>query len=266
MSVLERSFGRRAFGEDAAGYHAARPAYRDDVWVALQQRAGLRPGIDILEIGAGTGTATAPLLKHEPARLLAIEPDPRLAGFLKETLPDPRLQVLVEPFESAALPAGGFDLAVSATAFHWLDAVPALRRLSVLLRPGGHRALWWHVFGDDIRPDPFHAATAHLFAGHQSSRSNVPNRLPHALDGGARLADFAAAGLLADPPETRDWALTLGTAGMRALYSTYSNVTALPEDERESLLDALAAIATQRFGGRVVRNMTTAIYTARVPD
>nr|WP_295892908.1 class I SAM-dependent methyltransferase [uncultured Devosia sp.] len=266
MSIIERSFGRRAFGDNAAGYHAARPAYRDEVWSALRQRAGLRPGIDILEIGAGTGMATAQLLEHEPAGLLAIEPDPRLAGFLRETLSDPRLQVLIEPFEYATLPAAGFDLAVSATAFHWLDAVPALRRLADMLRPGGHVALWWHVFGDHIRPDPFHLATAHLFAGHQTSRSNIPDRPPHALDRRARLADFAAAGFLADPPETTDWELILDPAGMRALYSTYSNVTALPDDERETLLDALTAIATERFGGRVVRNMTTAIYTARRPD
>jgi SAM-dependent methyltransferase len=265
MSIIERSFGRSAFGEDAAGYHAARPAYRDEVWSALRQRAGLRPGIDILEIGAGTGAATAPLLEHGPAHLLAIEPDPRLAGFLRKALPDPRLQVLIEPFESATLPEAGFDLAVSATAFHWLDAVPALCHLAEILRPSGHVALWWHVFGDDIRLDPFHLATAHLFSGHRSSRSNIPDRPPHALDRRARLADFAAAGFLADPPETTDWELALDPAGMRALYSTYSNVSALPNDERETLLDGLTAIATERFGGRVVRNMTTAIYTARLP-
>lgn len=266
MFILDRNFGRRAFGDDPASYHAARPPYRDEVWLALEQRAGLRPGIDILEIGAGTGTATATLLKHDPARLVAIEPDPRLANYLRATLPDPRLEVLAEPFESAAPSAGAFDLAVSATAFHWLDAVPALHRLSVLLSPGGHVALWWHVFGDDIRADPFHAATAHLFAGHRSSRSNIPHRPPHALDRDARLADFVAAGFLPDPPETRDWVLTLDAAEMRALYGTYSNVTALPVDEREALLDALVAIATAQFDGRIERNMTTAIYIARLPD
>ena len=264
MTILERSFGRRAFGDDAAGYHAARPAYREEVWSALRERAGLRAGIDILEVGAGSGTATRPLLEHDPARLVAVEPDPRLAQFLRATLSDPRLEVLVAPFETASLPASGFDLAVSATAFHWLDAVPALRRLTTLLRPRGSVALWWHVFGDDIRHDAFHAATAHLFAGHQRSRSHPADRMPHALDAEARLADFTAAGFAPDPPQFEPWTLTLDPAGIRALYATYSNVTALPDEACTALLDALETIAAEQFGGRVERNMTTAIYTARL--
>jgi hypothetical protein len=69
MVSLERSFGRRAFGLDPANYHAARPPYPELVWHALRERAGLRAGIDILEIGAGTGLATGPLLAHGAAGL-----------------------------------------------------------------------------------------------------------------------------------------------------------------------------------------------------
>src|SRR4051812_7604144 len=122
--MLERQFGREAFGHDPANYHAARPAYPDAAWTVLGERAGLRAGIDILEIGAGTGLATDPLLAAEPRRLTAIEPDVRLAAFLRDRVDDPRLEMIVATFEDAALPDAGFDLVVSATAFHWLDAGP----------------------------------------------------------------------------------------------------------------------------------------------
>jgi len=260
---LERSFGKEAFGANPANYHSARPPYPQATWDALVQRAGLRAGIDILEIGAGSGLATIPLLKHDPARLVAIEPDARLTAFLVKSAADPRLTVVGESFEDAELRPMSFDLVVSATAFHWLDAVPALTRIGVLLRDEGSVALIWNDFGDAGRPDPFHEATAHLFEGHRVSTGRGSGRLSFASDAGARLADFDAAGFVSDEPQFLRWTLALDPGEVRALYSTYSNVTALPAPEQARLLDGLAEIAARQFAGRVERNMTTAIYTAR---
>jgi len=91
------------------------------------------------EIGAGTGTATRELLKYGAKPLAAVEPDERLAAYLRETIPNEALTVVVAPFEEAALPEASFDLGVSATAFHWLDEDFALTKVSKLLRPES----WW---------------------------------------------------------------------------------------------------------------------------
>lgn len=264
---LERSFGKEAFGADPANYHSARPPYPQATWDALVQRAGLRAGIEILEIGAGTGLATLPLLTHDPARLVAVEPDARLAEFLGRAAADPSLTVIAETFEDAELRPACFDLVVSATAFHWLDPVPALKRIGDLLRDGGAVALIWNDFGDAGRPDPFHEATAHLFEGHRVSTGSGSGRLSFASDADARLTDFDAAGFVADEPQFLHWTLALDPDGVRALYATYSNVTALAALEQTRLLDGLFDIAATQFAGRVERNMTTAIYTARrAPD
>lgn len=172
--VLDRSFGREAFGLDPANYHAARPAYPEIVWTTLREQAGLREGIDILEIGAGTGLATQHLLAARPRRLVAVEPDARLAGFLAERLAG--IDVVDLPFEETVLSPASFDLVASATAFHWLDAVPSLRRIHELLRRGGSVALFWNTFGDAGRPDAFHEATKHLFVGHLTSPSGAARR------------------------------------------------------------------------------------------
>lgn len=262
--VLSRSFGREAFGLDPQNYHLARPPYPEQVWTLLRERAGLREGSTILEIGAGTGLATERLLAAGPKRLLAVEPDRRLAEFLRGRWTDERLEVVPETFEQAALPAQAFDLAVSATAFHWLDAPEALRRIHTALRPGGAVALFWNVFGDAGRPDPFHEATAHLFVGHRPSPSGGGTTdTPYALDTAARVAELADAGFVPAEPELLQWTLTLDPIGVRRLYATYSNITALPLAERERLLDGLAEIAEREFGGVVSRNMTTSIYTAK---
>lgn len=261
---LTLDFGRKAFGGDPASYHRARPAYPEATWDILRQRAGLAPRIDIIEIGAGTGLATGPLLAHRPALLVAVEPDDRLARYLADTLGSDPLEVLQAPFEGVALPPASFDLAVSATAFHWLDAVPALLKLKALLRPQGAVALVWNEFGDPQRPDAFHEATAPLFADMAMSRAaGGPDRPAHSLQSAARRDDFVAAGLVPDDAYYIPWTLVLDPEGVRQLYASFSNVTALPQDERARLLDALAETATFAFGGRVERNMVTAIHIAR---
>lgn len=261
-SVLDRSFGRQAFGLDPANYHAARPAYPEIVWSTLREGAGLREGIDILEIGAGTGLATEHLLDVRPRRLVAVEPDARLAGFLEQRLTE--VEVIDLPFEESVLPAASFDLVVSATAFHWLDAIPALRRIHELLRPGGAVALFWNTFGDAGRADAFHDATRHLFVGHQTSPSGGGTTdTPYGLDVPARLHDLRAADFVPDEPVILTWTLTLDPPSVQRLYATYSNITVLPPDERQHVLDGLAEVATRVFGGVVTRNMTTSIFTAR---
>lgn len=264
VQTLDRMFGREAFGTDPANYHAARPSYPPETWQLLRERSNLRAGVDILEIGAGTGLATAELLAQKPRQLVAVEPDARLADFLRTSNADDCLEVLPVAFEDADLDAASFDLVVSATAFHWLESAAALRRIHGLLRPGGAVALWWNVFGDESRPDPFHDATTHLFLGQRASLSaGGSDAPPYALDTEARVREFRDAGFVPEPPELIRWTLRLDAAGVRNLYATYSNVYALSPTEQTRLLDALVDIATVHFAGRVERNMTTAIYTAR---
>jgi hypothetical protein len=97
----------------------------------------------------------------------------------------------------------------------------------------------------------------------RSTSAGVADRPPHALDAEARVRELADAGFVPDPLAFIQWTLTLDPIGVRNLYATYSNVAVLPPVERLHLLDGLARIAATEFAGRVERNMTTAIYTAR---
>ena len=174
---IDRAFGRQAFGLDPAGYDAARPAYPDWVFDFLRQRCGLAPYTVTFEIGAGTGTATRQLLELGANPLVAIEPDERLAAFLRKTVPDQALSVVVAPFEDAVLQEASFDLGLSATSFHWLNEDVALTKVAKLLRPGGWWAMLWNVFGDSGRPDAFHEATKLLLNNPLSpsaGNGNVP--------------------------------------------------------------------------------------------
>jgi SAM-dependent methyltransferase len=260
-SSIDRRFGRQAFGADPASYHATRPGYPDWVFEILRDRCGLAPRTATFEIGAGTGTATRRLLDLGANPLLAIEPDARMAAFLRDTIPDEALSVCVAAFEDAALENAGFDLGVSATAFHWLDEDAALMKIANLLRPGGWWAMLWNVFGDDSRADPFHEATKTLLAG-ASSPSAGSRGIPFALDTEARVAALERTGLFdAIDRWATPWQLDLDPDQTVALYATYSNINIRPD--LEAVLAELGRIARDEFHGHVTRNMISVLYTAR---
>ncbi len=258
---LDAKFGRVAFGDDPANYHATRPGYPDWVFETLRDQCQLVTGTAAFEIGAGTGTATRRLLDFGANPLLAIEPDSRLAAFLRQSIQDTALSVNVSTFEDAVVEQASFDLGISATAFHWLNEDMALIKVAHLLRPGGWWAMVWNVFGDNIRPDPFHEATKALVPAPLSPSAGSRD-IPFALDAEARVAALERTGVF-DAIEHRAsaWSLVLDADETVALYATFSNIAI--RADREAILAELDRIARDAFHGRVIRNMTTILYTAR---
>ncbi|MGH7021992.1 MAG: class I SAM-dependent methyltransferase [Caulobacteraceae bacterium] len=261
---LDISAGRAAFGENPAGYHDARPPYPEALWARLVQRTALRPGKAVLEIGPGTGLATSRLLALGADPLLAIEPDARLSAHLRAALPDPGLTILNVTLEAAELPTARFDLGAAATSFHWLDQPSALTKVRAALKVGGWWAMWWTNYGAEGEPDPFQAATRHLFAETPRAPSHGRRGGPSfAMDAEARLADLAEAGFVDAAVDHWPWTITVETRRLAALYATFSPIQALAPDRRFEFLRGLAEIADRDFGGRVERKFSTVLYTAR---
>jgi SAM-dependent methyltransferase len=261
-STIDRKFGRQAFGGDPNSYHSARPAYPEWVFQTLCKRCGLTNGTATFEIGAGSGKATRRLLDLGATPMIAIEPDGRLAEFLRRTNRDKALRVMLSSFEDAPLDAASFDLGVSATAFHWLDENAALLKVAELLRPGAWWAAFWNVFGDDSRPDPFHEATKELLLSGPSSPSAGNCGVPFALDAEARVQALQRVNAFdIVEHQTKAWSLNLGPEQTVALYATYSNINV--RSDRHTILAELGRIARDQFQGHVTRNMTTSLYVGR---
>jgi SAM-dependent methyltransferase len=263
--TISRIEGRSIFGTVASVYAAARPEHPDRVYEVLRSRCGLGPSAHVLEIGAGSGQATRRLIESG-ASVVALEPSQALARELAARIVDgrERLEIVVEAFEDAPLPGGSFDLAVAASAFHWVDQSIGLAKSADVLRPGGWLALWWSIFGDPEAPDPFRDATDPLLRDLAQGPSAGERGVPFALDAEARITDIEEVGQFADiEHETVRWVLELDPPAVRRLYSTFSPIARLPERRRTEILDSLARIAADQFAGRVKRRMVTPIYTAR---
>jgi SAM-dependent methyltransferase len=258
-----REAARHVYGSDPAGYAQGRPDYPEEVYDVLRGRCGLHPGSEVLEIGPGTGLVTRRLLA-QGARVVAVEPDAGMAKFLTGTLGGSYLEVLGGTFEQAALPRAAFDLAVAATSFHWVDQAAALPKLGRLVRPGGWVALWWTIFDDPDRPDPFRDATARLLG--DSDLGGQRRRSSFQLDTVQRSADLERLGGFEDVRSQLIRSAVRFTSGqIRAFYGSLIEVRRRPPAERRSLLDGIQAIAERDFGGEVTRPFVTPLYTGRRP-
>jgi ubiquinone/menaquinone biosynthesis C-methylase UbiE len=131
----------RGFGAGAAAYEAARPGYPDEAMAVLVEHLGLRPGLRVLDLAAGTGKLTRRFVEHE-ASVLAVEPVQGMRDQLAAVLP--AVEVLEGTAESIPVPDASIDLVSVAQAFHWFDAPAALAEIARVLRPGGGLALLWN--------------------------------------------------------------------------------------------------------------------------
>src|SRR5215211_3949093 len=121
----QRNRLRTTFDEAASLYDEVRPGYPEELFDDVVSLSGIEPAGRILEIGCGTGQATVPLARRG-YRILCVELGENLAAVARRNLEGyPRAEVRTGAFEDLALQEGAFDLAISATAFHWLDPVVA---------------------------------------------------------------------------------------------------------------------------------------------
>jgi SAM-dependent methyltransferase len=268
---MGREAGRRLFGADIDAYERGRPGHPPRVYELLVERCGLAPGTRVLEVGPGTGQATRRLLELG-ADVLAVEPDERLAAYLRSAIGT--VAVLNQPLEDAELAPESFDLAVAASSFHWIDEETGLARVAAALRPGGWVALWWSHFGAEEPQSPFQQTLRpvidELFAARgieleESPAVSAGGGPRFGLDVEGRLEALAHAGFEHLEHELIPWSHIWDAARIRALFATFSPIIRLDEETRLAALDIVEQVAERDFVGRVELPVLTALYTARRP-
>lgn len=121
-----------AFGLAADDYDRYRPRYPCSLIDGLIENGHLRA----LDVGAGTGVASAQLLEAG-AEVLAVEPDSRMARVATSK----GIRVEQATFDDWQPAGRSFDLVVFAQSFHWVEPQRALQKVASILRPGGRLAL-----------------------------------------------------------------------------------------------------------------------------
>jgi SAM-dependent methyltransferase len=261
-TAFGQSAGRDLYGQDPAAYALGRPAYPEKVYEVLRDRCHLSDGTRVLEVGPGTGLATERLMLLGAA-VTGVEPNPRLAAFLRRALPDPDLEVELASFEDVRLTDGAFDLAVAATSFHWVDPRVGARKMQRALRPGGWIAIWWMLFEDPTRLDAFDRAIETVLGPSQSIVDPGPTALQ--IETNSRCATLREAGFVEVRSDILRSVHSFDGTAVRALYSTMAIVLRRPAPDQTRVLDALQALVERDFDNLITRTFVTTLYTAQAP-
>jgi SAM-dependent methyltransferase len=146
MTTRATSFGRRA--ED---YDRVRPEYPPEAIDLVVTRLGLGPESDVLDLAAGTGKLTRPLVERF-RRVISVEPDPGMRAVLSRATE--AFRVLEGTAEAIPLDAAAVDAVFVGQAFHWFDSEVALPEIARVLRPRGGLVLIWNAWSDPEPPLP----------------------------------------------------------------------------------------------------------------
>ncbi|MEX2394423.1 MAG: class I SAM-dependent methyltransferase [Actinomycetota bacterium] len=252
---------RRTFEQTAEAYDRFRPTYPDEVFADIKKYADLAPDDRILEIGAGTGRATAkfapwgnPLLAIEPASAMAEIARSNVARF-------DNVEVRTTTFEDAGLPPNSFGLVTCAQVFHWLDEATRLDRIAASLYAHGSVAIIDNVIVTPAADREFHVRVQEVyreFAAELAHRGDFrkPHEVPeHPLVSSPLFYDL----------EVREhpWSWTLPTDRYIGLLHTHSPHAALEPDARERLTDGIARLIDAEFGGHVTESYVAMVSLAR---
>ena len=254
--ALERS---RLFDREAERYDRCRPTYPDAV---IDDLLGPKPeGLDVLDVGSGTGIA-ARLMTKRGAKVLGVEVAPRMAEIARSH----GIEVEVAPFEDWEPAGRTFDRVTSAQAWHWLDLPVATTKAAAVLRPGGCLCLIWNAGSpsDDLADAlaevyalALPARVHNVFLGYAANRStDRRSGLTSEVAAIAGVPDF-------DAPMEKwfPWTQTYQRDQWLEQLLTHSDHTALDPAVQERLFQGIGA-AIDDFGGSFVMNFETVLSTA----
>jgi SAM-dependent methyltransferase len=264
--MADRERLRATFNSAARRYHQARPDYPDALLAELIRLADLQPGDRLLEVGCGTGKATAPLARRG-FRLTGVELGPELAAVARANLAGfDGVRVVTAEFETWQPAERGFDLVFAATAWHWIDPVAKYRRAWELLRPGGHLAFWSATHVIPVGGDPF-------FRDIQPVYDEIGEGLPAGatFPGPGQLpdstAEIRASGLFEDVRVRQfDWEIRYDADGYVQLLDTFSGHLAMADWQRERLYGEIRRRLASRPGGCLRRHWGAVLHVARRAD
>ena len=278
-----REAARTVFDGMADLYDAARPGYPADVVAELVELCHVGPSSTVLEIGAGTGQLTRSLAPSG-GRMLCLEPGRSLAGRARKNLASfANVDVVETTFEQFVGPPGPFDLAVSATAFHWIDPSLSFAKVAKLLGRAGHLVLITNVHGAGGSQERIAGEVQRL---HRRMAPEVGTwTFPtlaelegRALAGG----DIAAVwhrverkfeepppvdGLFA-PPQVfvHPWLATYSGRSYLDMLRSQSSYALMEPPRRERLFDELGQLIAARLGDEVTKQYITVLAVARKGD
>jgi trans-aconitate methyltransferase len=230
------------FAAQVLDYDRYRPRYPEGVFDDLVESVGLEPGNKVVEIGAGTGIATEPLVERG-LDVTAIEPAIALVAIAEAKVAD-RVHFFRGRFEEFSADSPVRMLAAF-NAWHWVEPGRGIELAARLVEPGGTLALVWTEvlsWGED----PFEQHLAEVFGTPWERRMQHVDGSMQPIREDARFGEFQ--------DHHHPFERTLDASTFIAVTKTYGgNYTA-------EQFQAIEQIINEDFGGVVRKVEDAAIY------
>jgi SAM-dependent methyltransferase len=223
----------RGFETAGESYERGRPDYPATAvdWLVAQLGLATRRRARVLDVGAGTGKLTRPLLERG-LDVIAVEPVDGMRTILGRTAP--RVDIRAGQAEALPLGAGEVDGIVAGQAFHWFADAAALGEFARVLRPDARLGLIWNRRDLD---QPLQAEIGRLVAPY---RRGAP---AHASDAWrAAFTDTAPFALIAERRMPHRQALDAAALVDRVLSISF--IAALAETQRRTIATQVRELAT----------------------
>jgi SAM-dependent methyltransferase len=240
------------FADVADVYERGRPGYPRAAAERIVAELGVAPGARVLDLGAGTGKLTRPLL-DAGLDVVAVEPLPAMRAALATAIgPERALDGRAE-----AIPLGdaSVDATVCADAFHWFDGDRAAAELHRVVRPGGAVMALWTMNADGFPWDDEITALLRPLWERTRHPGIIEGRRAEALERHAGFTPVRRAELSFE--DAIDRGATL------AWFASFSVVGALPDADREELLGRMAAILDRHGVTTVHRRWDVELWVTR---
>jgi SAM-dependent methyltransferase len=231
---------RLAFGRVAELYDRARPTYPDAAVDAVIHFGALAPPMRILEVGAGTGKATA-LLADRGLGVLALEPSPDMARVARANCARyPEVEIIETEFEPW-VPPERLPACVSVQAWHWIAPEVRYQKAHQALLAGGTLAAIWMLPDWDrcaLRASlskAYRATVPDLVADFPMHPDSEPTRLAGDWHG-----EIAASGRFSGPVVTTyPWSRPYSSSAYAELVQTHQDHILIAEVVCAELLRAV---------------------------
>jgi SAM-dependent methyltransferase len=205
---------------------------------------GLALGDKAIEIGAGTGIATEPLVDRG-LEVTAIEPSAALAD-VAESKVIGRARFVVGRFEDVS-PDPSVQLLAAFNSWHWVDPRIAVGLAAQLVEPGGSLALVWTEvisWGEE----PFEECIAETFGSPWTKRLDHVDGSMQSIRQDGRFDEFRV--------HHHPFERTLDAPTFVAVTKTYGG------DYTDEQYRAIERIINDEFGGAITKVEDAALYLA----
>jgi ubiquinone/menaquinone biosynthesis C-methylase UbiE len=141
---MDRRTESEMFNQMADYYDTFRPSYPVATIQEIITTANLSKASRVLEIGAGSGKATAQFAEVG-FEMLCLDPGEDLVKIGNEKFGSKNIRFVASRFEEYPLPPKYYDAILSAQAFHWVPKPVGLEKCAATLKPNGYLLPFWNI-------------------------------------------------------------------------------------------------------------------------